>query len=142
MFRKIVVAYDGSEQARHALRVALDIARRYEAEVCTATVVQLPDYAGTVDEVDEQMQRAREFYGKNLEQARFLAEQAGVKIETELLFGHVGETLVRFAEQQGADLVVAGARGLSTIRLYLMGSVSRFLVQHARCPVLVVKEKP
>ncbi|HAG07050.1 MAG: UspA domain protein [Clostridia bacterium 62_21] len=139
MFRKILVAYDGSEQAQHALRVALDIAQRYGAEVCTATVVHVPDYAGTVDEVDEQMQRAREFYGKTLQQAQFWGEQAGVKITTQLLFGHVGETLVRFAAQENADLVVAGARGLSAIRRYLMGSVSTFLVQHARCPVLVVK---
>lgn len=141
MFGKIMVAYDGSEHARRAFAAGLDLAERYGAKLDVVMVADLPDYAGTVGEVEDHKAEAQAFYGKSLEKIQWLMRKSDVQFETHLLFGHVGQTLVRYAEEKGMDLVIVGARGLSRLQQLVMGSVSQFVSRHAPCAVLVVKEK-
>lgn len=140
VFEKIIVAFDASPQSFAALRAALEIAQKFGATVTTVSVVRLPEYAGTLDEVDENIQRARQYYEQPLRQAAFLAAEKGVELQSEVLYGHAGERLVEFAAA-GADLIVTGARGLGSVKRYLLGSVSNYLVNHAPCPVLVIRDK-
>ncbi|MDI6711497.1 MAG: universal stress protein [Thermoanaerobacterales bacterium] len=142
MFKKIMVAYDGSEHARRAFAAGLNLAERYGATLDAVMVADLPDYAGTVGEVEDHKAQAQAFYEKSIEQVRWLARKSEVQVRTHLLFGHVGQILVRHAEEEKMDLVVVGARGLSRLQQLLMGSVSQFVSRHAPCAVLVVKEKP
>jgi len=141
VFKKIIVAFDASPQSFAALRAALEIAQKFGATVTAVSVVRLPEYAGTLDEVDENIQRARQYYEQPLRQAAFLAAEKGVELKSEVLYGHTGERLVEFATATGADLIVTGARGLSGVKRYLLGSVSNHLVNHAPCPVLVIRDK-
>lgn len=141
LFKKLMVAFDGSPPSFAALRTALDLAQKYSATVASVSVVHLPDYAGTLDEVDENIQRARQYYEKALQQAAFLAAEKGVELTPHMLFGHTGERLVEFASHEGTDLIVTGARGLGSLKRYLLGSVSNYLVNHAPCPVLVIRGK-
>jgi nucleotide-binding universal stress UspA family protein len=64
--------------------------------------------------------------------------QAGVPCETYAAFGAPAEEIVRRAGELPARLVVIGTKGHSTLRHLLVGSVAERVVQHARCPVLVV----
>ncbi|MEW6173759.1 MAG: universal stress protein [Bacillota bacterium] len=141
MFTKIMVAFDGSPPSFEALRAALDLAEKYHSALVCVSVVHLPEYAGTLDEVDENIQRARQYYEKPLQQAAFLATEKGVELKSEVLYGHAGERLVEYAFREGIDLIVTGARGLSGLRRYLLGSVSNYLVNNATCPVLVIRGK-
>lgn len=141
MFHRIVVGNDGSEHARQALEVALDIAQRYGAELHVAAVAQVPDYAGSVDEVDEAIRQAKVYYQPAFDEAQALARSKGVSAQTHLLKGHAAQGLIELARQVHADLIVVGSRGLSTFQRFLLGSVSEAVVHHAPCPVLVVRRK-
>jgi nucleotide-binding universal stress UspA family protein len=67
------------------------------------------------------------------------AHAEGVQVETLLREGHTVEEILKTANEGKYDLIVVGARGLSTIKEILLGSVSHGVVMHANCPVLVVK---
>jgi nucleotide-binding universal stress UspA family protein len=64
----------------------------------------------------------------------------GTVAEEHLVEGRVAPEIVGLAEEIGAGLIVMGSRGLGGIRRALMGRVSDSVVQHAHCPVLVVRE--
>ena len=69
-------------------------------------------------------------------------EQLGshdLKVEAELLEGPPAESILRVAEIRKADIIVLGARGLGTLSGLVLGSVSQKVLQHAACPVLVVR---
>jgi nucleotide-binding universal stress UspA family protein len=53
----------------------------------------------------------------------------------------VGKTIVQTAEELDADLISVGTRGLSGIKALILGSVARYVSNHAHCPVLVVRKK-
>ncbi len=141
MFKKIMAAFDGSPASFEALRVGLDLCEKYHGTLICVSIVHLPEYAGTLDEVDENIQRARQYYEKPLQQAVLLAAERGVELRSEVIYGHTGERLVEYAFREGTELIVTGARGVSGLRRYLLGSVSNYLVNHAPCPVLVVRGK-
>src|SRR5262245_30651918 len=69
-----------------------------------------------------------------------LGTEPGVEIEKKLVEGDAGDALV--AESVTAELVVVGSHGRSGFRAALLGSVSRHVVNHAKCPVVVVKAPP
>ena len=56
-----------------------------------------------------------------------------------LLRGRIGPELIRYAESEGFDLIVIGSRGLGAMARLLRGSVSDYVSDYAKCPVLVVK---
>ncbi len=63
-----------------------------------------------------------------------------VTIRTVLTHGHVTNAVIKQAEKRKVDLIVMGSRGLSNITGYLMGSVSRKVLTHATCAVMIVKK--
>jgi nucleotide-binding universal stress UspA family protein len=66
-------------------------------------------------------------------------EKIGVQASIQLLRGHPGMKIVQYAKDEGFDLIVMGNRGLSGISRFVMGSVSHYVVDHAQCPVIIVK---
>jgi len=62
-------------------------------------------------------------------------------VESRIMRGHPAEAIVRTAARQKADLIVMGSRGLTDVRAFLLGSVSRKVVMHADCPVLLIKKR-
>lgn len=141
MFKRILVAYDGSQHARKALEVAVDLAKKYGAKIYVAEVVDTATILGLSmgpvppDIIDSMREKAK----ADLADARAKAEAAGVLVETAMLEGDPAAAIVEYADKIGADLVVTGSRGLSSIKRVLLGSVSTGIVNHAKRPVLVVK---
>ena len=146
---KILLATDGSKEAQLAATAAADLAKRTGSELHLVYVGHTPplyyespgawaldqDLRGKMAErveeeartkLDEQVQRVREAGG----------EVAGVHAK----LGRPDAEIVGLAEELGAGLIVLGSRGLGPLRSALMGSVSQSVVQHAHCPVLVVRE--
>jgi hypothetical protein len=63
MFHKILVGYDGSDGAKHALKVAINLAKQYDAELHSISVEEhVPRYAATIGEVDEFKKEANGFF--------------------------------------------------------------------------------
>ena len=140
MFNKILVANDGSEGAKRALQVAVDIAKRYQADLHQLSVEEhLPHYAATVGEVVEAKQEAAQYFRKVISEAELLARAEGIRMISHVLPGHEVETIVTFAKDHAFDMLVIGFMGHSKIFGRIWGSTSQNLTKLSPCTVLVVK---
>jgi nucleotide-binding universal stress UspA family protein len=140
MFRKILVAYDGSEGSRRALGAGIELAKSLAAELHSISVMErLPHYAATVGEVKEAQAEFEAFFRNLTKQARDLAALQGVDLETVVRPGHEVETIVAFAKEGGFDLLVIGFVGHSNILGRIMGSTTQNLSRLAPCSVLIMK---
>jgi nucleotide-binding universal stress UspA family protein len=100
-------------------------------------IAALPD---TMQEEPAVWQEEEERQGQAiLKQALDTLQAAGLKAETFLLRGDAATEIIEYVKAHGVDLIVAGSRGLSQVRGWLLGSVSRKLIHYASCSVLVVK---
>ena len=139
MFKKILVAYDGSDGAKRALEKAVEIVRLMQAEVHILAVGRIPEYAETISEVEEAKEQARGFYAKIMEEALHDMNQRGVSAQTHIDFGKPADVILRFAEDLGSDLVVLGTKPHSILKRRILGATVDKVVDHAHCSVLVVR---
>ena len=140
MFKKILLAYDGSEGANRALEVGIDLAKIHGAELWALAVEEkLPRFSGTIDEVKEEKQFANEHYGKLLEAAKVKAKEAGIEIKTLMQPGHPAQTIVAAAKEGKLDLVLVGHTGLSGVWAAFLGTTAEKVSRHAPCSVLIVR---
>lgn len=140
MFRKILVGNDGSDSAKKALKTAIDLARRYEAELHEICIEEhLPHYAATVGEVVEAKHEAADYFRQVTRDAELVAEAEGVQLISHVLPGHEVEIIVQFAKDHGFDLLVIGFMGHSRVFERIWGGTSQNLTRLATCSVLVVK---
>ena len=143
---KILLATDGSEEARQAAQAAAELSKETGSEVHIAYVHPSPR------ELRGHHLYSQEVMSSVLEQAEgeansFLEEQAeqirasgGKVAETHLRAGEPDKEIVRLSEELGAGTIVIGSRGLGAVKRALMGGVSESVVRHAHCPVFVVRE--
>jgi nucleotide-binding universal stress UspA family protein len=140
MFRKILLAYDGSEGADRALAVGIDLAKIHGAELCALAVEEkLPRFSGTIDEVQEEKQFANEQYGRLLEAAEVKAKEAGIGLKTLMRPGHPAQTIISMAKEGKFDLVLVGHTGLSGVWAAFLGTTAEKVSRHAPCSVLIVR---
>jgi nucleotide-binding universal stress UspA family protein len=112
MFQRILLAWDGSRAARRALDIAIDLARRYEAEVVAASVAHSPAHAETEGDRRESVEAARRYLVQSLNGVRDRADRVGVPLEQVVIEGdHPAEDVLAYAHEHGFDLVVAGITG-------------------------------
>ena len=133
---KVLIAYDGSDSAKRALEIAVDLAPK-EAAISVVSVVEgLPQFgraaAMILPEDEEESQRRLAEAGKVLAEHGTVAELVERR-------GDAATAILDEAEKEGTGLIVMGTRGLSTIERWFLGSVSSKVLQHARCSVLVVR---
>ncbi|MCL6611921.1 MAG: universal stress protein [Peptococcaceae bacterium] len=139
MYKKILVPVDGSELSSTAVKNALEIAAAAGAGITLMHVLELPPQMKTLVEGSPVREQMVEEGKKILGRARENCEAAGVSCDEKLVWGVPAYEIVREGEQGRYDLIVIGNRGLGEVKGWLLGSVSRRVVRHARCPVLVVK---
>lgn len=138
MVTRILVGYDGSEQAKRAFQFGLELARLYQARVLVLAVAQLPEPAAMVESTAF-LDEAEAHYSESFGNLRTAAQTAGVELETRVVVGHAAEQIVHYAATEKADLIVVGHRGKSLIQRWLLGSVSKRIVSYAPCSVLIVR---
>lgn len=137
MFRKILVAYDTSEQAEAAFAHGLELAARLQAELLVLSIARPPEPPTRV-ELEAVLDHAREHYEAAFTRLRALAAQRGVAVRTAVEVGHPAEQIVRVAERDHSELIVMGRRGKTQFQRWMLGSVSERVLRYAHCPVLVV----
>jgi nucleotide-binding universal stress UspA family protein len=144
-FKKVLVAFDGSDHAMKAFTAAEEQAKKHGAELIVLSVVELPVPYLVPKIAPVEISAVREFVRKDAEaQVDKLARQAkdnGVNARGKVLDkgGSTVKLIVEYAEEEGVDLIVVGTRGLGGFRKMLLGSVSSGLVSHAHCQVLIVR---
>ena len=100
MFKKILIANDGSEGAKHALKVAIDLAKKYNAELYSISVEEgVPHYAATIGEVEEFRKEANEFFKKVNDEAIEEARREGIELQSKVQAGHEVETIINYAKE-------------------------------------------
>lgn len=141
MFQRILVAWDGSDVARRALDVGIDLARRYDAQLVAGSVAYSPAHAETEADRAESADAARRHLEETLERVRDRADRIGVRLDHEILEGdHPADDLLGYAHEHAFDLVVVGHhRSTRGGRLLLRGVPERMLAA-AEVPILVVGE--
>jgi nucleotide-binding universal stress UspA family protein len=146
----IVVGVDGSETSHEALRWAAEEARLrsvrlvavYAWSFIPAQPIGDPGMlAAPVGDIPGQLEAESEAAQAALDAAvdAALGAEPGIEVEPKLVERDAGEALV--AESADADLVVVGSHGRTGFRAALLGSVSRHVVDHSKCPVVVVKQQ-
>ena len=136
--RAVVVGIDGSDSSRHALELAQAL-----AVPLGAALVLVHAYNPHVPFVSEPTQALRDLVRRHaatvLDEAReMVAAPLGI-IEEELVEGLAPDELVAACERHAPALLVVGSRGLGGFKELLLGSTSRWAVNHAPCPVLVAR---
>jgi nucleotide-binding universal stress UspA family protein len=140
MFEKILVAHDGSDGAQKAFDAAVELASRVHASLHMISVEEdLPRYAETMLEVDEEKEVEDTYFGQLATQAKRRAALHSVALECSIIPGHEVKAIIDFATQGGFDLLVVGFMGHSAAYEHLWGGTSHNLTRMARCSVLVVK---
>jgi nucleotide-binding universal stress UspA family protein len=140
MFKRILIANDGSEGAKKALRAGIALAKTFGAEIQSISIKERPShYAETVGEVMEEQEEADSFFARVNAEARAMATQDGVDLKCTVLPGHEVETIVRFTRDGGFDLLVVGFMGHSRAFGRIWGGTSQNLARTSPCSVLVVK---
>lgn len=138
MFSKILVPYDVSPAADKAIDMAIRLLRSSHGVMHVLSVVRPMEIAEDVG-TEADMEHARTYYGGHFPPISRRAKAQGVGADFHVRVGHPAQQVVDFADEINADLIVMGHRGRSGIERFLLGSVARVVIDHANCPVLVVR---
>ena len=141
MYKKIVLAVDGSEVSKNALRHAVELAKQNNGTLIAVYVIPPIDVLDIETfKPDSLMRGLRQEGEKILSEVRELAEKKGVNVQTRLEEGIPFEKICEVAQDSGADIIVMGSHGRTGIGKVLIGSVTERVISRAQCcPVLVIK---
>lgn len=145
MIKKILVGYDNGSRSKKALEVARDIAKKYGSEIVLFTSVKMPDFLKSFKgrEWQENLEKqSQEYFMNALNEAADSVKKEGLEVKLVIKREAPGESIVRFAEKEKVDLIAVGCNNRGSVERLLLGlgSVSNYVINHARCPVLLVKE--
>ena len=140
MFKKLLVALDGSEGSFKALKAGIEVAACCGAELHSISIEEdLPQYVATVGEFEEVKEQKDAFFEKINAEAKALAKSRGVTLTPHVMAGHEVQGIVEFCADGGFDMLVVGFMGHSRIFERVWGSTSQSLTRLAPCSVLVAK---
>ena len=137
MFKKILVAVDGSTYSRNALPAAVEVAKKFGGEIYVLHVAEHDKGRAATYSLESPADATR-----LVADAVKTAEDAGVKAAGEVRDAaaqHSAQVIVQTASARGMDLIVMGSRGLSDVQGLFLGSVTHKVIQSGEIPVLVVR---
>jgi len=138
MYKKILIALDGSDGSWRALAAAVGLARTFGAELHAIAVEgHLVADDETMDEVDEQKAEKDAYFTGVCDEAVHYAADHGVVLHVAMVMGDAGREVVRHAGEGQFDLLVLGAS--RTHHILHIGSTEAKVVDHSPCSVMVVR---
>ncbi len=140
MYKKILIAVDGSEHSIRAAKEAIKIASCSKDSL--VELVYVADFSKSKNEVlhsqsTEELEHARRTRLRPIED---LMKKNLINYEVKVLRGEPGPAIVEYAnDEDDFDLAILGSRGLNSLQEMVLGSVSHKVVKRVNCPVLIVK---
>ena len=141
MLKRILVTLDGSEFSERALPYSIELAQKLSAELELIWVLQptivMSDFGATTYE--------NLFYMEEKQATQYLRaqqheiQQKGVKVHYKLMQGSVADVIINQAKTDDVDLIVMSTHGRSGFSRWIYGSVATKVLQHAPCPVFLVR---
>lgn len=143
LYRNIVIATDGSRNTRRAISYGIELAKLSGATVYALYVVN------TKSTISENWTIGKEtIYNimkcdgqKAVSEVKKIGEASGVEVREVVLDGCPSSEIIKFAENNNADLIVMGTLGETGLEKFLIGSVAEKVVRGSKVPVLVVRGK-
>jgi nucleotide-binding universal stress UspA family protein len=146
MFRKILLATDGSAASMHAARLAVKLARSLGARLTALYVVDPYPYLGIGDTnlmgLQAYLSTANVHAGRALQEVAALCSQDGKPVDVQLRRAEdmpAAKGILDAAQEEGADLIVVGSHGRSGINRLMLGSIASKVVSQSTIPVLVAR---
>jgi nucleotide-binding universal stress UspA family protein len=143
-YKNILVAIDGSQEAKWAFEKAVEIAKKNNAKLLLAHVVDARTYAYvTTGAFTQDVDTTGEIAANELlETYKKEASLAGITdVDSVIEFGSPKVQIPKIlAKKNNCDLIICGATGLNAVERFLLGSVSENITRHAPCDVLIVRE--
>jgi nucleotide-binding universal stress UspA family protein len=135
--QRILVAYDASPHAEHALDVALSMAGDMKAKLFVVAVIRPPEPAESA-EFNAVLEDGRERYERSFAPLRERARQKEVELETGIVLGHPAEQIIHKADTIHPSLIVMGKRSHTILHRWMLGSNSERVLRYSQCPVMIV----
>jgi nucleotide-binding universal stress UspA family protein len=143
LYRKIMIATDGSEPVKKAVDIAVEVARLSGAKIYAVYVVASGGYTfGHPRDLGWEKAMKEHLSAEGKEATTYVetvGKAANIEVESVLLEGSPAEEIVDFADKNDIDLIVMGTLGRTGIQRFLLGSVAQNVVRHARKAVLIVR---
>ena len=145
MFGTILVGTDGSETAGEAVRQATELAKSTNAQIHLVSAYEpvsdsrLREERQQVPEDLQWMVNPREDVEGVLREASQQIEGAGVQVQTHARQGDPADAILDVAEEQNADLIVVGNKGMTGAKRFLLGSVPNKVSHHAPSSVMIIR---
>jgi nucleotide-binding universal stress UspA family protein len=142
--KKILVPIDGSECSLNAAKYGIKIAKDENAQLfCIHVIGSVPyGYASSPPAIDQYFKDLEEKVQSWFDKVRDMAKNEGVpELKTEIFTDvkSILASIIDYATNKDIDLIVIGTKGRTGLKRFLMGSVANGVVQHAHCPVLLVR---
>lgn len=142
---KVLIGVDGSDWTRSVAAQAIDMLGRGNSYTL-ARVIQSPvgidplpmAFTQRVDVIAATNEAIVDDAERDVDDT---IAKLGVKAKRQVIAGTPGPALAELAKDGGFDLIVVGSHGSGVLKRMLLGSTSHFLVQHAPCPVLVIRSE-
>ena len=136
----LVVAYDGSKPSKKALNKAIELAPKLGDELTLLSVTE-PVCPVSIHEKDCAIidEKYKQETKEILNSVKGEIEKAPLKIKTAVRHGKPEEEIIKFAEDEKADMVFIGSRGRHGAKKYFLGSVSLRVSEYSPCSVLIAK---
>ena len=142
MIQQILLAWDGSPPARYALDLAIDLARRYDAELVAASVAYSPAHAETAADRAESVDATRRYLEETLNAVADRAARVGVPLHHVIIEGDKPvDDILAYAHEHGIDLVVVGHHRNRRPGRFLLHGLAERMIAHTAIPVLVVSSE-
>jgi nucleotide-binding universal stress UspA family protein len=143
--KRILVPIDGSNCSMRAAKYAIEVARFQKAQIlCIHVIASLPygygaDVGSAIEQYFEDVtNQARSWFNKVIE----IAKNEGINdVKTDIFMDvkSVTDAIIDYASNENIDLIVIGTKGRTGLQRFLLGSVANGVVQHAHCPVMLVR---
>lgn len=146
MVYNILLPFDSSANSIKALNFVKDLAFKLNAKVFLLSVFESPSlllmnpYEITPDILNEIESNFKTNINNIIEKSIKELQKAGISTEVITLKGDAGLLIVETANEKECTFIVMGSRGLGKLKSLLMGSVSNYVLNHANCPVMIIKD--
>ncbi len=142
--KNILVAVDGSNHAKKAAELGIDLAKLWKAKTYLLHVWQTPSIPKEFKLHAKEERISESLYFDFVDNQLFnpietRLKEAGLAVDTNTLIGDPAEAILNMAEKYSVDLIILGSRGLGGFTRTIMGSVSTKVLNHADCTCIAVK---
>ena len=139
----LMVGVDCSECGERAIEYAIDQAKRSDAKLLVAHIIEWSPFSFSTVEENFQRHKRREeelkrAYSEVIDPVVNRLKAEGISAEGLVRHGNVADTLHELAVENGVTNIILGRQGTSRLKAHVFGSVGSHLVQAAECPVTVV----